>query len=133
MGRRLSERVQMARQALGPLRELVGRPKVTAIERGAAIQRFEYSFETAWKAAQLWLREEAGLDYGSPKEVVRGSFAARLLDENDSEGALGMADDRNLTVHTYDEALARVIFGRLEGHADLLGRWVEAVASRIHA
>ena len=38
-----------------------------------------------------------------------------------------MADDRNLTVHTYDEALAEEIFKRLPGHADLMDRWLSGM------
>ncbi|MHB1845864.1 MAG: hypothetical protein ACYCWW_13640 [Deltaproteobacteria bacterium] len=51
-------------------------------------------------------------------EVARRPLASAL--------ALEMADDRNLTVHTCQETLARQIFGRLTGHASLLRRWIEA-------
>lgn len=38
-----------------------------------------------------------------------------------------MADDRNLTVHTYNEELAKRIFGDLAGHSALLARWISAM------
>ncbi len=41
------------------------------------------------------------------------------MDEQPETG-LGMVDDRNLTAHTYNEALARQTFGRLGEHAALL-------------
>ena len=42
-----------------------------------------------------------------------------------------MADDRNLTVHTYNEALANAIFARLPQHAAALEGWVKAMAQRL--
>ena len=41
-----------------------------------------------------------------------------------------MADDRNLTVHTYNEELALRIFAELGRYAALLARWIEALALR---
>jgi hypothetical protein len=42
---RLKERFEVARKALVRLEELVAIAKPTAVERDAAIQRFEYTFE----------------------------------------------------------------------------------------
>ena len=51
-----------------------------------------------------------------------------MLSADDVDAALLMADDRNLTVHTYDEALAEAVFARIRaGHIPLLRRWVEAM------
>ncbi len=46
---RLIERLQVARRALSTLQELTNKPKLTVVERDAAIQRFEYTFEAAWR------------------------------------------------------------------------------------
>lgn len=100
------------------------------VERDAAIQRFEYAFEATWKAAQLYLLQLEGLSVGSPKGAIRASLEAGLLGDADSAAALQMADDRNLTVHTYQEALAREVFARLAGHAERLGRWLAALRER---
>ena len=40
------------------------------IERDAAIQRFEYSFEATWKSAQRFLAVVEGVEAGSPKSTV---------------------------------------------------------------
>jgi hypothetical protein len=37
-----------------------------------------------------------------------------------------MADDRNLTIHTYNQALAEEIFSRLAGHARTLDAWLDS-------
>jgi len=52
------------------------------------------------------------------------------LNEEETRKALVMADDRNLTVHTYHEDLAKRIFADLTGHATLLERWISAMERR---
>jgi nucleotidyltransferase substrate binding protein (TIGR01987 family) len=125
----LKRRLALARKALATLQEALGEPK-TAIVRDAAIQRFEYSFEAVWKSAQRFLREREGVEAASPKSVIRASFAAGVLDESSSRRALSMVDDRNLTVHTYNEPLAEAIYSRLAGHAALLEGWLTALERR---
>ena len=127
---RIGERLAIARQALGTLREILQEPK-NRIVRDASIQRFEYTFEAVWKAAQLYLRTEESLESGSPKGVIRASLQAGLLTEEQARKGLGMAEDRNLTVHTYNESLAEAIYSRLGGYADLMGRWLEAMEGRV--
>ncbi|SDM70837.1 Nucleotidyltransferase substrate binding protein like [Geoalkalibacter ferrihydriticus] len=61
---RLKERLEMAEKALGSFQDLPLGKNVDDIVRDAAIQRFEYTFEAVWKAAQLYLREKEGLDRG---------------------------------------------------------------------
>lgn len=125
----LKRRLALARRALGTLREVLAEPK-TAITRDAAIQRFESSFETTWKAAQRHLRDAEGLDSGSPASVIRSAHAVGLLDEAAARLGLEMVRDRNLTVHTYNERLADEIFGRLGGYRDLMDTWLSAIERR---
>lgn len=101
---RLRERLEVARRALATLSELVGESDVSPIVRDAAIQRFEYSHEAVWKAAQRFLTVVEGIQTGSPKQTVRESRSVELLGSEAARTALAMADDRNLTVHTYNEA-----------------------------
>ena len=128
---RTRERVAVARRALGTLEELLGETPASSIVRDAAIQRFEYTFEAVWKAAQAYLREVEGLVVGSPKGVVRSSLQVGVLGEEDARRALAMADDRNLTVHAYNEAVAVAIAQRLAGYARLTDRWLKAIAGRL--
>jgi len=114
----LNRRIGISRRALSTLREVLGEPK-TSIVRDAAIQRFEYSFETAWKAGQRYLLDREGLDHPSPARVIRGCHAVGLLDEGQARLALRMVEDRNLTVHTYNERLAEEIYSRLGSYCAL--------------
>jgi nucleotidyltransferase substrate binding protein (TIGR01987 family) len=129
---RLNERLSIARKALGTLEELLGdTTSVSKIHRDAAIQRFEYSFEAVWKAIQMYLRDQEGLESGSPKGVIRSSLQVGLLEEEAAYQAMQMTDDRNQTVHTYNEPLADAIFGRLKGHAVLMDLWIKAAEKRV--
>ena len=127
---RLRQRIDAAGRALASLEELSGIVVPTKIERDAAIQRFEYTFEACWKAAQRYLFVVEGIDAGSPKEVVRRSRAVGLLSDEQAVRALEMVDDRNLTVHTYNEGLAQQIFARVPGHAELMKECLAAIRSR---
>lgn len=48
---RINDLSRIAQKALNSLTEIVSEENPTAIQRDAAIQRFEYSFEAVWKAA----------------------------------------------------------------------------------
>jgi len=101
------------------------------VERDAAIQRFEYTYEATWKAAQRFLQVVEGVDVGSPKAAIRASREAGLLGAEAAEDALVMADDRNRTAHTYNERTAIAISSRLPGHLATLEAWLGAMRARI--
>jgi len=109
------------------LREALREAK-TPLSRDASIQRFEYTFEAVWKAAQLYLRTTENLALASPTAVARACFQAALLNEEQSRIAMDMVRDRNLTVHTYNEELADQIYSRLPGYAALMGLWLTAMS-----
>jgi nucleotidyltransferase substrate binding protein (TIGR01987 family) len=127
---RLSERLAVARKALATLVEAIQARK-TRLNRDASIQRFEYTYETVWKTAQNYLSVVEQLTLGSPSAVIRGCFQAQLLDEEQARAAMRMAQDRNLTVHTYNEALAEEIYARLPAHAQLMEEWLKAMDARM--
>ncbi|HUB05909.1 MAG TPA: nucleotidyltransferase substrate binding protein [Myxococcales bacterium] len=123
----------MALRALASLQPLARLTAPTMVERDAAIHRFEYTSETSWKLAQLFLLREEGVAVGSPKAAVRASLEAGLLDDAAAARALQMVDDRNSTVHTYQEALAQQIFARLAAHSALLAQWIASMQARLPA
>jgi nucleotidyltransferase substrate binding protein (TIGR01987 family) len=124
---RLTERLAEATRALAQLDELAALLTPSVLERDAAILRFAYTFESAWKTAQRYLADREGVEAGSPKACVRASRTAGLLTDDEAELALAAADDRNLVVHVYREALAEAIFRRLARHADVLRVWLAAM------
>jgi nucleotidyltransferase substrate binding protein (TIGR01987 family) len=128
---RLRQRLGLAGQALKSFEELASLDHPTPVERDAAIQRFEYTFEAIWKTCQRFLLVKEGLDTGSPKSCIRAAGQVGLLATEQTQDALEMADDRNLTAHTYNERLAQAIFGRLPRHAATLSSWLGAIQERV--
>jgi nucleotidyltransferase substrate binding protein (TIGR01987 family) len=111
----VTPRLVSLRNAAVRLREALAVAE-TDVSRDAAIQRFEFCFELAWKAVQERTREE-GLDCQSPKGCLKLAFKTGWIE--DEQGWLAMIEDRNRTTHTYDEQLARDMFGRLPGYLPL--------------
>jgi nucleotidyltransferase substrate binding protein (TIGR01987 family) len=98
------------------LREVLSAPE-SDVSRDAAIQRFEFCFELAWKSIQERAREE-GLDCQSPKACLQIAFKMSWIESE--QGWLAMLQDRNRTSHTYDEDLAKAVFRRLPNYLPLL-------------
>jgi nucleotidyltransferase substrate binding protein (TIGR01987 family) len=124
---RLKQKVDSAKRALKTLQELLASDSSSNVERDAAIQRFEYTFEAVWKAGKAFLREIEGLEIGSPKGVIRGFLQVGLFTEDQTALALSMVDDRNLTSHTYNEGLAKQIYDQLGYYAELMAEWISAM------
>ena len=75
--------------------------QLSQLEQEGVIQRFEYTFELAWKTLKDYL-ENAGvtLDQITPRSVIKAAFAAKLID--DGQAWIDMLTHRNLMSHTYD-------------------------------
>lgn len=124
---RLKERMRVAARALVRLEEAVRLPNPSDLERDAVIQRFEFTFEAVWKTAKSYLAVVEGIEAASPKGVIRACREVGILDESDAVLALNMVDDRNLTVHTYNEPLAVAIYSRILDYQPLLAAWLTAM------
>ncbi|MCM8733631.1 nucleotidyltransferase substrate binding protein [Azospirillum sp. A1-3] len=130
---KVSRKLDNARQALARLQEVLARP-VDDVVRDSAILRFTLATETVWKAARSVIADQMGaerLNSASPKAMVRESQIAGFLTEDQTELALAMMNDWNLTVHTYDEEKAEELFSRLPAHAALIESWISAMQSAI--
>lgn len=127
---RLQQKIATAKQALAALDEALQMPKNTIV-RDASIQRFEFSVEVIWKMAQAYLRLKEGLDLASPKQVFRSCFNLGLLNEQQTKTSLNMIDDRNLTVHTYNEELSEKIFNNIKKYAQIMHVLLEAISNNV--
>ena len=114
-------RVVFFEQALRRLEEALAKPE-DPIVRDACIQRFEFTFEMAWKAVQSYALAE-GVECVSPRDCFRTAFRLGLV-ESDPRW-MAMVEDRNRTSHTYDEEIAQTIYQALPGYTDLLGNLLE--------
>ena len=82
------------------------------LARDGLIQRFEFTFELAWKTLKACFEDEGLLGLNSPKAVLREAFAAGII--KDEELWLMMLHDRNSTAHVYNEQLALEVCNRIQ-------------------
>ena len=101
--RRFELAVESFGKALSRLHEVVDMNE-TDIVRDALIQRFEFTFETAWKAMFRWLRARGADVDDEAFAVLPRAFTNRLI--LDDDGWTELRKKRNLTAHTYKEELA---------------------------
>jgi nucleotidyltransferase substrate binding protein (TIGR01987 family) len=73
---------------------------LSILEKEGLIQRFEYTFELAWKTLKDYL-EAQDVDAKFPREVIKAAFHYELIE--DGEVWMDMLEKRNLLAHTYDE------------------------------
>jgi nucleotidyltransferase substrate binding protein (TIGR01987 family) len=93
--------------------------KKTVANRDSAIKRFELTIELTWKTTQRFLREQ-NIICRSPKECLQEAFRFGLID--DDARWLEALEDRNLTVHTYNEKTADEVYKRLPRYLNLFSR-----------
>lgn len=105
---RFIERQTDVRESAARLAEAIAQPESELI-RDATIQRFEFTFEVVWKTLKLYL-ERQGHECGGPRPTLRKAFAENLISSpEEADLWFQMLEDRNLTSHAYDEALANRI------------------------
>lgn len=86
------------------LNQYINQPIETDLERAGIIQFFEISFELSWKLMKDYL-EAQELSVKSPRETIKQAYQIGLID--DGHIWIDALSDRNLTVHTYDEKMAK--------------------------
>ena len=99
------------------------------LARDGLIQRFEFTFELAWKTVKTCFEEEGLIGLNSPKTVLREAYAAGLL--KSEELWLAMLQDRNSTAHIYSEQVAVQICRRIqERYLDAFAELIEQLGRR---
>lgn len=71
------------------------------------IQRFEFTFELAWKTLNVFLEKE-GIECRTPKDCLRAAF--RVGHFRNQEEFLDMLEDRNKTARLYDKEESEKVF-----------------------
>ncbi len=107
---------------------LLGSLKYSDVVRDATIQRFEYSFELLWKVVKIYLKDTHAIDCDSPKSCFRELRLPLKLSNMEVEACLKMADDRNLSVHTYSKEMAEKLYKRIKKYREIAGKIYEKIA-----
>ena len=113
---RWEQKLQSYHKALGRLAEVVNemdQRQLNDFEADGLIQRFEFTFELAWKLIKSYA-EFQGTDkeiMGS-RDAIRWAFEHHLI--GDSATWMEMIKRRNDTSHTYDEDTAAEVVLRVK-------------------
>lgn len=79
-----------------------------SFSQDALIQRFEFTFELAWKCLREFMVLQGVVNlFNTPKAVLKEGFSAGYLDNQEIWN--NILEDRNLMAHTYDNSLAERI------------------------
>lgn len=124
-------KVNNFKNALSRLKEGIAKYNGTDdLLRDGVIQRFEFTFELAWKTLKAVFEDEGLIGLNSPKTVLREAFAAELIKED--ELWLAMLNDRNSTAHIYNEHLAIEICHNIqEKYVLALAKLLENIEKRL--
>jgi len=98
------------RTALQRLEEVLAEPKTNVI-RDAAIKRFEFTFDLAWKTIRAFLDTRHGITCRSPKECFREAYHQGPIEYDDMW--VQMTDWRNRIVHEYSQEFADELYEKL--------------------
>lgn len=108
---RWKQRLENFERALLLLREAFEKDpaEMSDLEKEGVIQRFEYTFELAWKTLKDYLVYSGIVfDQITPRSVIKEAFAAKII--TDGQAWINMLDQRNLMSHTYDKAIFDAVF-----------------------
>jgi nucleotidyltransferase substrate binding protein (TIGR01987 family) len=76
--------------------------ELSDLEKEGVVQRFEYTFELAWKTLKDYLEYDGVIiDVSTPRSVIKKAFAAGIV--KDGQAWIDMLESRNVMSHTYDE------------------------------
>ena len=82
------------------------------LEKEGVVQRFEYTFELAWKTLKDYLVYDGIVfDHITPRRIIKQAFAARIVE--DGQTWIDMLEQRNLMSHTYDKETFDGVIGNI--------------------
>ncbi len=111
--KRLDERFQDYAKALDRLKEAFLEQPTPIIIDGT-LQRYEFTFELAWKTMKDYL-EYNGLsdNLASPRGIIKLAFQSKIIKNGDIWIEMMLA--RNELSHLYDEDKSREIYNNIKG------------------
>jgi nucleotidyltransferase substrate binding protein (TIGR01987 family) len=107
---------------------------LSELEQQGLIQAFEFTYELAWRLLKDYLEWQGAAGLSGSRDSLREAFKAGLV--ADGHAWMAMLEDRNRTVHTYNEETAKAIVTaireRYVRHLDELARTFDQLQRRQH-
>lgn len=98
--------------------ELMGQRGLSDLEKQGTIQAFEFTYELAWNLLRDYLAWQGAQLISGSRDTIREAFKLGLI--RDGHAWMAMLQDRNRTVHTYNEATANEILEHLKNRYGVL-------------
>ncbi len=109
------------------LKEAARQPS-TVFNQDSTIKRFEFTFEMTWKLMKA-LVESEGLEAASPKQAIRKAADIGIIDN--PEKWFEFLGNRNLTVHTYKEEIAKKVYQAAKEFIPFVENFLQKVKSSL--
>jgi len=91
---------------------LMGQRSLSDLERQGVIKAFEFTYELSWKLLRDYLLWQGVSPIAGSRDAIREAFRLNII--SDSHAWMAMLQDRNKTVHIYDESTIDGILGNLQ-------------------
>ena len=112
--KKIEERYGNYKNALERLKEAM-LEEPTAIIIDGTIQRYEFTFELAWKIMKDYLEYNGFVDgLSSPRNIIQLAFQNKIIKNGDIW--IQMMLDKNLLSHLYDEEKSREIYNNIKNN-----------------
>lgn len=110
---RWRQRFQNFEKALFQLKEGVEAEALSDLAKEGLIQRFEYTFELAWKTLKDYL-ESQGETVQFARDAIKKGFLTGIITAGDVW--MDMLEKRNLMAHTYNEENFQYALNQIHEH-----------------
>lgn len=101
------QRFSNYQKVLSQLQEFISRKDLSNLERQGLIKAFEYTYELSWNTIKDFYENQGETNIQGSKDAFRMAFKRGLVDAG--EIWLDMVESRKLTVHSYDEVIAKKV------------------------
>jgi len=110
--KRFKERFEDYVKALNKLKEAMLESPTDIIIDGT-LQRYEFTFELAWKTMKDYLEYNGYSDnIASPRAIIQLAYQAKVIKNGNTW--INMMLDRNVLSHLYDEEKSREIYDNIK-------------------
>jgi len=97
-------------------------PEENEIAIDATIQRFEFTFELAWKTIKKFVEFLGAGECNSGRSCIKLAFKLGWI--GDEEKWLSLLEARNLTSHTYSERTAQEVYEAVKNNHTVFERLI---------
>lgn len=105
-------------KALNKFAEVAYMTNKSELERDATIQRFEFTYEIAWKCLKKALESRGADKIAFTRDVFKSSLIGDYIDDEALWSEI--ISNRNLSVHTYNEAFIVTLESKLALYCDTM-------------